>query len=417
MLPPESELPMPASDISDERARIALVTTTVHVPRCLEEYLENAQQHGHADRLTVIVIGDRKTPVKTAGFLKRLGRRYTARVQYLDIARQQALLRRWPAFDLLLRYDSMQRRNVGFLQAAIEGAEVIISIDDDHFVGEGDFFGTHMVVGQDVEVPTVTGRGGWWNVYERLTSDPPRRFYYHGYPHSRRDWRSGDYEVQTSWRRAVVNVGYCLNRPDVDATTSIEEPIYVKEISPLDGHDTCSLAAGTWCPFNTHNTAFHRSALPAMYLPVMHDSVGGVRVGRFDDTWMSYFLRTIADQFDEAVLYGSPLVTQYRNPRDSTRDLELEVRGYQLTEKLIEFLRTFQTREESYQGAYVDLIYHLRCAAEDDPDLDRSQRDYLRHMTVGMAIWHSVVAEILNPESDVSAGDHFEEEALVGDPW
>lgn len=408
---------MPASASVDERPRIALVTTTVHVPRCLEDYLKNAQRHGHADRLTVIVVGDHKTPAKTAGFLKRLGRRYTARVQYLDVAKQKAMLRRWPAFDLLLRYDSIQRRNVGFLQAAMDEAEVIISIDDDHFACEEDFFGPHLVVGSEVEVPAVRRDCGWWNVCERLTCDPPRRFYQHGYPHSRRDWHSGDYEVETLTRRAVVNVGYCLNRPDVDATTNIEEPIYVKELTPLDGHDTCSLAAGTWSPFNTHNTAFHRSALPAMYLPVMHDSVGGIRVGRFDDTWMSYFLRTIADQFNEAVLYGPPLVTQYRNPRDFAHDLELEVRGYQLTEKLIEFLRTFETREVSYAAAYVDLIYHLRRSAENDRELHRSQKDYLRLMTVGMAIWHGVVAEILGPESDAVGTARAEEDSLVGNPW
>ena len=86
-------------------------------------------------------------------------------------------------------------------------------------------------------------------------------------------------------------------------------------------------------------------------------------------------------------------------------------------EKLIEFLRTFETRETSYAGAYLDLIYHLRRSAENDRDLDRPLQDYLRLMTVGMAVWHGVVSEILDPGPARAVSARFEEDALVGNPW
>jgi hypothetical protein len=47
------------------RRKIALVTTTINVPKCLTGYVENAARHGYADDLTVIVVGDRKTPAET----------------------------------------------------------------------------------------------------------------------------------------------------------------------------------------------------------------------------------------------------------------------------------------------------------------------------------------------------------------
>ena len=40
--------------------------------------------------------------------------------------------------DLFVRYDCVQRRNIGYLQAAIDGAEVIITVDDDKFTVDDD---------------------------------------------------------------------------------------------------------------------------------------------------------------------------------------------------------------------------------------------------------------------------------------
>jgi hypothetical protein len=167
-------------------------------------------------------------------------------------------------------------------------------------------------------------------------------------------------------------------------------------MEPLAGSRVCALARGTWCPFNSQNTAFDVKTLPAMYLVVMHDVYRGHRIGRFDDIWMSYFLRAIADQLGDSVLYGPPLVVQDRNPHNFTRDLAEELGGYLLTEKLVEYLRNFKTASKTYLDAYHDLIYYLRDAAESDAALESCEREYFRQMTLGMAAWHSAVANICN---------------------
>jgi len=375
----------------DDRRRVAVVTTTVQAPLFLAAMLENAQAHGHGEQLILVVIGDRKTPPSVADFVSELGRRHRIDAIYLDVRSQRKLLRRWPALDLFLRYDCIQRRNVGYLQASIEDAEVIISVDDDNFVTDDDFIGHHLAVGRRVEVPVVGHPSGWWNVCQRLTSDPPRRFYHRGYPKSRQDWEFGGHTVQTAGVRAVANAGLWLETPDVDATAHLEEPINVVGMDTIDGRRTCALAAGTWCPINSQNTAFDASLLPAMYLPVMLDPVRGYRIGRMDDIWMSYFLRAIADAFGDSVLCGPPLVVQKRNPHDHLTDLTQELAGYILTERLIGYLRQFATSEKTYRAAYLDLTYHLRDSAEADPNLDDSQREYLRQLTLGMAAWHAAV--------------------------
>jgi hypothetical protein len=377
-----------------DRRKVALVNTTINVPRCLENYLANAAKYGHVEQVSVIVVGDRKTPSDAGDFLQELGRRYPARVTCLDVPEQQDLLRRWPALDLTLRYNSIQRRNVGYLQAALDGAEVIVAVDDDNFVTDEDYVGAHLTVGRQLRAPVVRHVSGWWNVCQRLTCDPPRRFYHRGYPKSRQDWKHEGHEIDKQIVRPVVNAGLWLKNPDVDATTNIEEPVNVVGMESIAGARACALAKGTWCPFNSQNTAFDISTLPAMYLVVMHDFFRGYRIGRLDDIWMSYFLRAIADQLGDSVLYGPPLVVQDRNLHDFTRDLAEELGGYLLTEKLVEYLRTFRTGAKTYLAAYLDLIYHLRDTAESDAGLDAVEREYLRQITLGMAAWQTAVSDI-----------------------
>jgi hypothetical protein len=386
---------MPVND----RRRIALVTTTINVPECLSAYLDNAEKHGYGDRLSVIVVGDRKTPPRTAGYLRELQKRYAARIKYMDVDEQKAMLRRWPALDITLRYNCIQRRNVGYLQAALDGADVIVAADDDNFVTAEDYFGPHLRVGTQVSVPVVKHPSGWWNVCERLVSDPPRRFYHRGYPKSRQDFKPTPAQVETATVRAVVNAGLWLESPDVDATTNIEEPIKVVGMNPVAGDRTCALAAGTWCPFNSQNTAFDIATLPAMYLVVMLDTVRGYRIGRLDDIWMSYFVRAIADQFGDSVLVGPPLVAQHRNPHNFVRDLSEELAGYVLTEKIVQYLRDFRTGARTYLAAFLDLIYHLKDAAEGDTAIETPEREYLRQMALGMAAWHGAVADIWGSQS------------------
>jgi hypothetical protein len=377
-----------------DRRRVALVNTTIHVPRCLENYLANAAQYGHAEQVSVIVVGDRKTPAEAGEFLRDLSHRYPSRITYLDLPAQQKLLRRWPALDLTLRYNCIQRRNVGYLQAALDEADVIIAVDDDNFVTDEDYIGAHLAVGRETRVPVVSDASGWWNVCQLLKCDPPRRFYHRGYPKSRQDWKEPRHEVQSEVVRPVVNAGLWLRNPDVDATANIEEPLNVVSVERVAGQNVCALARETWCPFNSQNTAFDIKTLPAMYLVVMHDYYRGYRIGRLDDIWMSYFLRAIADQLGDSVLYGPPLVVQDRNPHDFTRDLAEELGGYILTEKIVEYLRSFQTDSCTYFHSYLELIYHLRDFVESDAKLDTGDREYFRQMTLGMAAWHSAVADV-----------------------
>ncbi len=89
------------------------------------------------------------------------------------------------------------------------------------------------------------------------------------------------------------------------------------------------------------------------------------------------------------------MVYQERNPHNFVTDLSRELAGYILSERLAVYLRDFKTSEADYLGAYLDLIYHLRDAALEDPEIEDPEREYLRQLTLGMAAWHQTIAEIL----------------------
>ncbi|MFB0566529.1 MAG: hypothetical protein ACETWK_12745 [Candidatus Aminicenantaceae bacterium] len=382
-----------------DNRRIALVNTTIHVPRGLEGYLENARKYGYEKNVISIVVGDRKTPPEAATFLTGLKERFQSKIIYLDLRDQLLFMRQWPAFDIVARYDSIERRNIGYLKAALENAEVIISIDDDNYVVENNYIGSHLIVDKEVELPVVSHPSGWWNICETLVNDPPRRFYPRGYPKSKQDFKKNEHQVERKRMRIKVNEGLWLKNPDVDATANIEEPLNVVRMEPLLGEESFALELGTWCSINSQNTAFAIDTLPVMYLIMMGGFFRGYRMGRYDDIWMGYFLRAIADQLNDTVSYGAPLVKQERNPHHLVKDISEELGGYILTEWIIEKLRSFKTTEKDYLGAYLDLIYYLRNTIESDDSLNFHENEYLRSVTIGMVAWYDAVRDILQAGS------------------
>src|ERR1039457_3873648 len=123
--------------------KTTIVTTTINIPAALLKYGRNARHDGHRD-LDFVVIGDRKSPLETADFCRSVPHYPCA---YLDISAQQEYLRRFPELWTHLRFDSIQRRNIGMLLAYENGADVVITIDDDNFVMDQDFVGLHAAAG------------------------------------------------------------------------------------------------------------------------------------------------------------------------------------------------------------------------------------------------------------------------------
>src|ERR1700690_1894494 len=120
--------------------KTTIVTTTIFVPRFLTGYAENIKRFGHKD-VDFVVIGDKKTPPEAADFCQTI-----PNCQYLDLEKQEKYMARFPGLRNHIPNNSVERRNVGMLLAYENGADVIITVDDDNFTTSHDVVASHHIV-------------------------------------------------------------------------------------------------------------------------------------------------------------------------------------------------------------------------------------------------------------------------------
>lgn len=326
---------------------VALITTTINVPNLLLEYARDAKNHGRA--IKMVVSGDRKTPPEAAELCARVTRETGIECEYMAVAAQEALMRAYPRLNGHLPWNCVQRRNVAILRAAAQGADVVVTIDDDNFVACEDYFGGHEVTGTRAELETygTGGAGQWFNVCRFLREGDGRRFFARGYGIAARRVPDGDVPAPVnSARRVAVNAGLWLGDPDIDAATRIASPVEAVEYTRA-GRANFFVETGAWTPFNSQNTAIARFALPAYFLSPY--------VGRYDDIFISYFVKRIADHLGDGVAFGQPLVRQDRNAHDLLADLALEWLGTKITDELIAALEGVTLAGRDYGTCLVEL--------------------------------------------------------------
>ena len=202
------------------------------------------------------------------------------------------------------------RKNIGYLLAAREGAELIIETDDDNFPREG-FWGERV---RKQSVPVLSQKS-WVNVY-RYFSDAliwPR-----GLPLDEVQVEPVAFEtIPVAEADCPIQQGLADDNPDVDAIYRLILPL------PLSFRSDRRLAlAGTsWCPFNSQNTTFWRDAFPLLYLPAYCSF-------RMTDIWRSFVAQRIGWENGWSILFHEPTVSQLRNDHSLMRDFADEVPGY-----------------------------------------------------------------------------------------
>jgi hypothetical protein len=372
--------------------RTTIVTTTIHVPLLLESYLEDALQFEHP-AVTVVVVGDRKTPEGAREFCAALGRRFPYPVTFLGVAEQLRYLAHYPELASHIPWDCIQRRQVGLLHAYEDGAELIITIDDDNYLAQRDFIGHHAMAGRRVTLDGFASAAGWVNVCDFLGEAHGFRFYHRGFPPAMRAQPERLVPVVTKTTgRVVVNAGLWLEEPDIDAVTRLAIPV---QATAYTRSENFVLAPGTWSPFNSQNTALHRDVMPAYFLSPW--------TGRYDDIWASYVVDAIASHLGDLVAFGHPLVRQTRNPHDLWRDLEQERQGMRLTDALIHALRGIAFTGTTYARCFTEVIDGLHEAMTGNTGLDAPDRACLARFVEGLRVWVTTLAR-LEARAVVSGG-------------
>ena len=263
--------------------------------------------------MNFILIGDTKSPSDFS----------LDGCDFYSVDRQQEID---PEFASLLPTRHYARKNLGYLRAMQEGADVIIETDDDNIPIDGFWEHRHL----QHEAPRVSKEKGWVSIYRYFTS---RHVWPRGLPPDEilaelpglTESLPGSFPIQQ---------GLAKGNPDVDAIFRMVQP----------GDDICFndalIAHGqrVWCPFNSQNTTWFREAFPLMYLPSYCSF-------RMTDIWRSFVAQRIARTCGWDILFHGPTVFQERNAHDLMKDFSDEVPGYLYNEKITRSLDALELPE------------------------------------------------------------------------
>lgn len=255
-----------------------------------------------------VVVGDTKTPGDWAA----------AGVDFLSVDRQKA---DFGALADLIPYRHYCRKNLGYLHAIRQGADMIIDTDDDNIPYTS--FGQNLALNVTGEVLSGgTSRDGWVNIYPHFTADKKLQIWPRGLP------LDSIYELGT---KAGIQTKECLiqqfladNDPDVDAIfrlTTRGEFFFEKGAKPI------ILDKGCWVPFNSQNTVYYAGAFELLYLPCYVSF-------RMTDIWRSFVAQAALWHRGGHVSFHEPTVEQIRNVHDLMKDFADEVDGYLQNRKI-----------------------------------------------------------------------------------
>jgi STELLO glycosyltransferases len=280
--------------------KIALVVTTIAGPDArLARLAEGCKQSGYE----FIVIGDEASP-KT--FTLDGCRFYS-----LDEQRELDL-----NFARVCPTRHYARKNIGYLLALRQGATVIIEIDDDNIPYES-FWSAR----ERMQSVRTNASDGFVNVYRYFSE---ANVWPRGFPLEHINDPPRDFDdLPTEQIDCPIQQALADSDPDVDAIYRLTQPLPLT----FTNDRRVALKRGSWCPFNSQNTAWWADAFPLLYLPAYCSF-------RMTDIWRSFVAQRIAWTNNWSVLFQEPTCRQERNQHDLMRDFEQELPGYLHNKKI-----------------------------------------------------------------------------------
>jgi hypothetical protein len=276
------------------KENVAVVVTSIAKPNWILETLARGCQ---AKDYQFIVIGDLTSP---SDFQLEGCRFYNVQEQLQT------------AFKLapLTPTKHYARKNLGYLIAIKEGASLIIETDDDN-IPEENFW---LERARHLSLPTIANNG-WLNVYRYFSE---ANIWPRGLPLERlKDEAPAFASLTVQDVDCPIQQGLCNEDPDTDAIYRLTSQLP----QSFRNDRRLALTSGSWCPFNSQNTAWWRDAFPLLYLPAYCTF-------RMTDIWRSFVAQRIAWTNDWGILFHEPNARQERNDHNLLRDFKDEVPGY-----------------------------------------------------------------------------------------
>ncbi|MEA3489024.1 MAG: hypothetical protein U9R44_01610 [Candidatus Omnitrophota bacterium] len=382
--------------------KYTIVCTTIFVPKFLESYCKNIEKYGHKDNVKFYIIPDKKTPPEAAGEAD-IYRSRGFNINYVELSAQKKYLDRFPILKGKIPYNSDNRRNIGFLMAYEDGANVLISIDDDNYVLEDhDFILAHSVCGKEDSFDVIESSSGWFNTCELLEVNPSINIFPRGFPYRIRRGSPGP-EISSKKENAKIgiNLGLWTKDPDIDA---ISRNFMDFQISAWK-NKSLVFGKNTWIAVNTQNTSLVRELIPAFYYVRMGFDIGGTKIDRFGDIMAGYFCQKIAKSLGYSIRVGSPICEHKRTPHNLFDDLYHEWAGIVLLEDVTLWLEQIELEGETVKDIYRSLAQKLNEQADrfDGYLWNDQSRDFIREISSCMITWIEAI-DIIDSGTDRQNG-------------
>lgn len=275
----------------------------------------------------IIIVGDKKTPHDEYYELEKMNEN----VKYLSPEYQDT---NFKEISDLIGWNTIQRRNIGFLEALKMKGEIIASVDDDNI--PMDNWGKNIMIGKETDV--------YYYETDELAFDPIgvtnySHLWHRGFPIQILNNRLHNYKITKKIIIPDVQADFWNGDPDIDAVCRLEH-------KPMCFfNDTYfPLATNTFSPFNSQNTFFSNKALQKyMVIPF---------IGRMDDIWGGYYLERLGFK----VVYNKATVFQDRNVQDLTKNMKMEYIGYEKTLNLLETLQNDSDNKDNYTDVFFNFL-------------------------------------------------------------
>jgi len=309
---------------------VAVVVTTINLEAPAIPVLS---QKCEALGWELIIVGDKKTrgaPPKHC--------------MYLDTVAQEKLPYR---LAQMLPWNDYVRKNLGYIVAWHEGADYIISTDDDNIPMDNwetmpKFCTTNYSEGlYPDEGKFVNFLPEFSRLYRGGIIWPrglPFESVVRGYPARRIYTMSSDNKIG-------VVAGLWNGSPDFDA---IGHSMHDSHKWIFEENIVRCIKKGFFAPYNTQNTLFTRELLPFQLLA--HG------IGRANDIWTSYISQFIMSKLGYSVAFISPTVYQRRNQHSFCQDFQDEFLCYTKTTALVDALEKVESNEDPVLY-YLDLCF------------------------------------------------------------
>jgi len=296
--------------MNDSKNEKWIVITTVNKPS--DNFKESFYKFIREQNWSIVVVGDVNTPSEWKN---------EKEVLYLSLEKQG---RYFPELSKLIPLRHYSRKNLGYLFAILNGAQVILDTDDDNFI----YNRVDLNFPKKVKGRIIEGKERWINVYKYFTKE---LVWHRGLPlefiYSAGEVRNELVEFDCPIQQFLVD-----KDPDVDAIFRLIFP--EKSIGFDKSTEPLILEKNLWSPFNSQCTLFFKEAFPLLYLPCYVSF-------RLTDIWRSFVAQASLWAKDFNLAFRQPVGYQIRNSHNLMNDFKDEIEGYLNNAIIVERIEKF----------------------------------------------------------------------------